>query len=118
MQYKALNRVLLINKALSIYKKKNKLHLTPLHVNVLYSAILIQQDQKKVTSTNILKMLHKQSIFPVYQSSLDAMLYFTSLDIFILSSDSGVYNIYIVSSYGLSVLNSFELCLRRVRHDR
>ena len=116
MIYKALNRAILFNKAVRIYNKKNGLELTELSLNILYSAIHLQTNDRKVSISSINQFFTSQNIRYSYQHIRQVANTFVSLNIFIpsLTKDHS----FVVSSYGVSVLNSFELCLRRVRHDR
>ena len=116
MEFKALNRALLYNKAIRVHNKKNSLKITALQIDVLYSAICLQSGNKAVTISNINLFMLKQSIQHHYESIRLTVNYFLSVSILIPSLTKD--HCFTVSSYGVSVLNSFELCLRRVRHDR
>lgn len=116
MIYKAFNRAILYNKAIRVYNKKNGLKLTEIALNTLYSAVNLQSEGKDITTSSINQFLNRQNLRYSYLSIRDAVNTFLSLNIFVPSTIKD--HSFIVSSYGLSVLNSFELTLRRVRHDR
>ena len=121
MLFKAISASLLMNKAIRINAKKNGYKLTILGVQVLYAALLIKdKDKKPVHATAILKKLEYQCIYSTYDSIKD------HINIFTLDGILEPYQIpgklkttfYIVTPLGYSVLQGFELCLRRCRHDR
>ena len=116
MIYKALNRAFLLNKAIKIYKKKKGVELTELGLFVLYSGVLLQNDNKSVNASAIYKFMGRQSLFFSYDNVNIWFNKFIDMKVFIPSLTKD--HCFTVSSYGVSVLNSFELCLRRVRHDR
>ena len=116
MIFKALNRSYLTNKAIRIYKKKKGLELTELSLNILYTGYLLHLDNKTLTANTIYKYMQKQSLFYSYDNVLIWFNRFVGLSVFVPSLTKD--HCFTVSSYGVSVLNSFELCLRRVRHDR
>ena len=116
MQFKALNRAVLFNKAIRIYKKKNGQQLTPLALIILYSAIQLQTQGKHVTISSIEQFMIKQANNYSYNNIRIWCDKFIALNVFISSPIKD--HSFIVSSYGVTVLQGFELCLRRCRHDR
>jgi Fe2+ or Zn2+ uptake regulation protein len=121
MRYYSLDNVLMLNKALRIYRKKKGISLTENLLNVGYCCVLLHRSGQLITARTIQDKLCKVNRARMKNETLYKCINFFEnsgcLNFVIAKRRGFISKIYSVNHQLILLLNDFEQTLRKARHD-